>query len=137
MDINRSNATITYNLFNNNMLQLVVKALRHKKLISWKSVLQFKHIFTSVKKWNPTPPNGLPTLTLGNLKFHSVVFWDKNANSKKCANWAFWKPFKRSWNLNIENGFTFFIWIFKAQIVIKRMIKSQIKLAIWHPIFFE
>jgi hypothetical protein len=42
-------------------------------------------------------------------------------------------PLERSWSVNVQNGLAWAIWTFAAQVMGKRMAKSQTGLAVWLP----
>ncbi len=61
----------------------------------------------------------------------SLNFWDKSVNNKWCSNQVFFKPLERSSSENNENGFIFSIWIFKVQVMAKRMYVNQTRKLNW------
>ncbi len=61
------------------------------------------------------------------LVFHKVLNnWAKNVNNKTCSNWVFFRLLEIFFNTNIKSVLTFSNWKFEAQIMIKRVVKSQI-----------
>lgn len=82
-----------------------IKAKTWKGQVGWENVLKFEHTTKNVKKWILTLASDFPT-----LKIRILNFWNKSANNKYGPNWVSNIPLERSWNLDIKNETTFFIW---------------------------
>ncbi len=51
-------------------------------------------------------------------------YFEKNVNNTWCLNLAFFRPLKRSSNVNTENGFTFSIWRFEGKVMNKKKVEN-------------